>query len=462
MIPEYILQIRGFIKTKKVNRIIISEKFFDSVAFWQTAFKKSEADQAKLLDTIFELEQRNEGLLIKLNTTAILNENGDISPIKRKAPKENTHDSEAIRKRGRSSNMVIQVPNVTRLSFSKQIFALQQALQKRRKSHALAFNAVILCKEAETELLSTVTREFVHKQSTSPQTQSQTQSVREPSLNAVIKGVEVSFHLIHQALHKVPDIPKERPHKNQVVYYLVCLFESIMTGIAQYCAALSAQTSKENAQAKQKQRPSGRAKPQKPTKNNATQPVPDIQAQAGEYLTNLLCVMALSLDIARPDDQEIMEGFLFVALDRVGKMLALFVFNDFQLPLGPRSDIPAPDGLAAMRTESLSPENAQSEAKYLIMFLSRLLSVRSLSSESLNVRDHFFRARKSKLQKTLLRAVFGTEDPLFRESLTRPATPPPQEPSGRGKKRQEFSEWFTQELWQLIGWDLLASEFTSS
>ena len=42
------------------------EKFFDSVSFWKQAYEKSEAEQSKLQDRIFELEQRNQELAEKL------------------------------------------------------------------------------------------------------------------------------------------------------------------------------------------------------------------------------------------------------------------------------------------------------------------------------------------------------------------------------------------------------------
>lgn len=50
----------------------------DSVGFWQQAYEESEAEQSKLHDRIFELEQRNTSLLTKLRT-------GETLTTKRKA-----------------------------------------------------------------------------------------------------------------------------------------------------------------------------------------------------------------------------------------------------------------------------------------------------------------------------------------------------------------------------------------
>lgn len=66
IIPDYILHIRSHIAhAKDPHPVSLQNKFFDSVSFWQQAYEKSEAEQSKLLDRIYELEQRNTALLAK-------------------------------------------------------------------------------------------------------------------------------------------------------------------------------------------------------------------------------------------------------------------------------------------------------------------------------------------------------------------------------------------------------------
>jgi hypothetical protein len=57
-------------------------KYFESVAFWQQAYERSEAAQSKLLDRIYDLEQRNETLLAKSKPIAAAE--GTLEPMKRK------------------------------------------------------------------------------------------------------------------------------------------------------------------------------------------------------------------------------------------------------------------------------------------------------------------------------------------------------------------------------------------
>lgn len=62
---------RQFIKdTKDSYRDTSPEKYFDSVSFWQKAYEKSEAEQSRLLDHTYELEQRNAALVAKLKTNS--------------------------------------------------------------------------------------------------------------------------------------------------------------------------------------------------------------------------------------------------------------------------------------------------------------------------------------------------------------------------------------------------------
>jgi hypothetical protein len=80
------LQVRQFIKkTKDLGQVVATDKFFDSVSFWQQAYERSEAAQSKLQDQVHELNQRNEDLLAKLRVKGTTNGNGTLPANKRKA-----------------------------------------------------------------------------------------------------------------------------------------------------------------------------------------------------------------------------------------------------------------------------------------------------------------------------------------------------------------------------------------
>lgn len=92
------MKIRQFIKkTKDLDQVVVTDKFFDSVSFWQQAYERSEAGQSKLQDQVHELNQHIEGLLAKLHAKVTGNENESVPVNKRKAP--------AVGKNANSSNM---------------------------------------------------------------------------------------------------------------------------------------------------------------------------------------------------------------------------------------------------------------------------------------------------------------------------------------------------------------------
>lgn len=96
------MQIRRFIKkTKDLDQGVTTDKFFDSVSFWQQAYERCEAGQSKLQDQVHELNQRIEGLLAKLHAKVIGNENEIVPANKRKAPAvaKNANGSNMARKR---------------------------------------------------------------------------------------------------------------------------------------------------------------------------------------------------------------------------------------------------------------------------------------------------------------------------------------------------------------------------
>ncbi|KAF3028003.1 hypothetical protein E8E15_004506 [Penicillium rubens] len=465
-VKDYILQVRQFIKkTKELGQVVATDKFFDSVSFWQQAYERSEAAQSKLQDQVHELNQRNEDLLAKLRVKGTTNGNGTLPANKRKAlVGKDANSSNMARKRIKlAKSMEKNIPLMDDddsgeeedvLCLSRQLYTVQKALQRKANSsseaNSLAIDAVILCKSAEQKLIQTIQSESEMTE----QKPSQTEQPNIPDTDAVINGVTVAFHLTHKALHKMTGAENDMQYQGQVVYYLVCLFESTMTALTLHCTAISKQepTSKNTKSNGGPKSATQLVEQNKRTKENRS----PTQNEIASRLADLLCTMALSLNLTRTEDQEVMEGFLFLVLNRMGKMLALHVFHDLRLPMGICPGMSFPDGLEAMTDEGIMPNEAQLEAKYLVRLLDRMLNAGSHQSPPEESATRQFVANaQDRLQKTLLRAVFGPGDRLFREGLRRPHTPPPQVLDSQQIDQGKFSDWLTQELWRLVGWDVL-------
>lgn len=326
---------------------------------------------------------------------------------------------------------------MTALCLSRQLYTLQKVLQRRPNTNStvssLAAAAVILCKSAEQKLIHTVQYESMQTEQISSQLEAERSNA--PNNDAVFNGVTVAFHLVHKTLQKLTTTENGKRHQGQVTYYLVGLFESTMTAFTLHCTSISKKLNRS-------------------TKGKAS----NTDDEMASRLADLLCTMAISLDLSRTEDQEVMEGFLFLVLNRMGKMLSLHVFHDIRLPMGLCPGMTFPEGLEAMTDEGLMPIEAQLETRYLIRLLSRMLDAEShgLPLEPSAARQ-FVANAKDRLQKTLLRAVFGPDDHLFREALRRPQTPPPLD--SPPVEQEKFADWLTLELWRLIGWDVLRTVF---
>ncbi|CAG8032296.1 unnamed protein product [Penicillium salamii] len=449
---DYISEIRLFIKrSRELGHGGSLDKFFDSVSFWQQAYEESEARQSKLHDQVHDLQQKIDDLVGKLRAKHA--DGTEASQInKRKAPLprtgRDTGNLNSTTKRAKIPGSLSQrhiwmddddeSGDENALCTSRQLYTLQRALQRRSTSDSslgdLTAAAVILCKSAEQQLISAVQRESTPIQQSS--TQPKPDKSNAPDTDIILNGVILAFHLAHKALKKLAANAQSRQHQAQITYYLVGLFESCMTALTLHCTSISAQVE------------------QKKEKNTRC-----TESQLASHLADALYNMTLALDLTHTEDQDIMEGLLFLVLRRMGRMLALHVFHDIRLPMSVCPGMTYPEGLEAMADEGLMPTQAQVETRYLIRVLSRMLDIECDSSPKALASRQFIENVKDRLQKTLLQAVFGPDDHMFREILLRPQTPPPVNSSP--VEQEKFGDWLTQELWRLVGWDVLKSMFAS-
>ncbi|KAJ5620138.1 hypothetical protein N7510_004122, partial [Penicillium lagena] len=442
-IQGYFVQIRQSIKKDKDLQLTAPTKFFDSVGFWQQALEESEAEQSKLRDRIFELEQRNEGLAAKLRMGTVTDSMGNgLSTIGGR----DTTDGEPSRKRARTRKTtrgglppVLEDDELPKLetgtlSILRQLYALQKAMHKKTDSNNLATAAVMLCKVAERELLTAGQGEGSRPKNP------KLQETKQSELPTMINEVKLSFQHVERTLAKLPSTEDGKRCRGQVTYYLVCLFESTMTALTQRCNPIQLSSRK------QRLRTSTRMKAQV---SKQTLVAPTATDETPRYLTGLLYAMAQSLDLACSSDREVMEGFLYVFLERVGDILALSVDTN--------RGTPPPAACDGMRNEDISAPNVQVEGLYLAWLLEKMLALLTKPQSPCSATEHLITKAKDRLQRILRQAARGCESSQAQNTLIRPVTPPPQKVDCQSFNQQTFSDWFQQELWRLAGYDMLAS-----
>ncbi|KAL4785603.1 hypothetical protein BJX76DRAFT_346944 [Aspergillus varians] len=478
-VKEYILQSRQSIKVPKSAAEVFHppEKFFDSVSFWKQAYQKSEAEQSKLLDRIFELEQRNETLVAKLRPREEVPAEATIvqEPLKRKATRNQTTHKRAKTQLYTLGNLpsadIIEQLDSSREStvpFMRQSYLLQRALQKRTNNASIAQVAVVLCKTCEHELVGAVPQDIsMGKSKNGVLTPSQMSH-----LSLVLRGIESATSLLFQTLRKLSNHRDPGQEAKLLTYHVICLYDAIMKTLKRYCKTMPVYAAP--TRAADPIRPEytiqtrKRAAKQKNVSVETNTPS-EAEDEGVMQLASLLNRMVKSLDLACLEHQRLLEGFLYILLSRAGEFLCLFVFQDLQLQPDLRIDphkLSLPAALVDAKLDDKSLGAAEIEAKYIVWLLERALAVIDTCSKSLDSSPSENKSGKmqlissieARLQSTLVQAVFGA-DPEFGRPLERPAQPEGLDAESYIKSfptpELSIPEWYLQEVWQLLGWEVL-------
>ena len=346
-------------------------------------------------------------------------------------------------------------------------------LQRRPHKRGLVLAAAGVCEIASKEVLNASN----HLHGKAPVGQA---NAKPSALSTVLYGIDIVFGLVCQVLNKLSDTD-DRQSAGQVTYHTVCLFGNIAVLLQQNCKHRAERSGISNATTtnvnSQKKKQPAKSKKSKAGRDTEAAAPSDTEEDVAIQMTRLLAMMALSLDLSCATHQNLLEGFLFILLKRVGQLLCLFVFQDLHrrpdLKITGTLKFPLPQGLAeATADDDAAIKGAHEEAKHLVWLLERVLvfldaEPSSLSSLLLSsptdtqARVDFVSRIKERLQSTLLQAVFGTDDPLFNRSLQHSVRPNVLELDSLHRytqvAQQTVPDWFTQEIWRLLGWDMLAN-----
>ncbi len=194
-------------------------------------------------------------------------------------------------------------------------------------------------------------------------------------------------------------------------------------------------------------------------------------------LCKLVITMLLQLDPMESTHKEILEGYLYLLITRVGEVLKHFTIGDrpFGIEASDTTSIqnqhPRRGRHFKMSSAASEAEASEAQAPYLIWMLNRS---QPLSSAITNSPDHrrqvnmaqpdsspndLYEDARIRLQHTLVRAVFGEQAAASFE----PALKPPHNPSedelmtdfDKQNETADVSGWFKNEVWRLVGWDVL-------
>ena len=215
-----------------------------------------------------------------------------------------------------------------------------------------------------------------------------------------------------------------------------------------------------------------------PAKGGAA-PTPNPVA-AGLLVSHQLCrlfvTLMASLNTTISAHQKVMEGILFFLLDRVGRVLNVFVFGG---ETGSYHNKCLPETTTINGDTELEEEVIliEAEAPGLVWILEQAMTfirqhrnprvaagstaeTQQLQArpeeecimDRLSLADHV----QKKLQNTLLKAVFNEDAISFEDRLREPPNPGIYLNGQRPVANEEnVRDWFKQEVWRIVGWDVL-------
>lgn len=199
-------------------------------------------------------------------------------------------------------------------------------------------------------------------------------------------------------------------------------------------------------------------------------------------ITKLLCSVIDALDSKVELHKSLFEGFAYVVLKRLGSTLYLLIFGhargatiEEEIEAYNEEDEieDTANGLpTSSKADLLKP--AKLEAPYLIHLLTRIMNaapshldaavLTKSGSPKKAVKGSMKGAltinARERLQRTLIQCMFGEEegkDDEFHDCLKMPAMKDIVLPTPKVKE-PEVQEWFKDEIWRLLGWEILSRE----
>ncbi|KAF2030402.1 hypothetical protein EK21DRAFT_65450 [Setomelanomma holmii] len=460
--------------------------YLDLVGYWQDQCQRAQEECDRLRSINVRLERSNHQLAQRTNVDTDERPNTATSP-KRKAPASPSRSP----KRSRASQ-----PNEVEQSAAERQSgidhdydfldslgddgeALTEALYTTHQlCRAFAPNAEVLC-HSLVRTASSLTK-IIHSVAHSYEALSR-QGRRIPGAQSLgedrsdfAQALTVfarSFMSILVGTTKMMDLGQDDRLPSLIVCGLANMFRTVLVAIG-----TSARQTAESSARSQVSSKNGKARA-------SVTPKESLPARS---LAHLLTGLLGLLDKANVIHQQIFDAFVFLLLERVSTRLYYCTFGRYkgasiETDLVPPPEVTDVKGKTEQELQSLA---IHLEVKALVLILERAMGLaphhmnpisahskskspnrmgRTLSMKSLPSapKTRLSSVAKDRLQRTLVSCMYGSKaDDEFLDVLTKPM--PAMRigtPSNVAKiEDKDVEQWYKEEIWRLVGWDILARE----
>ncbi|KAL6711438.1 hypothetical protein ACN47E_004372 [Coniothyrium glycines] len=478
-VREYVSKLRGHVRRGQNPAFgLDADRYLDLAAYWREQYKTTEAECDRLRGINIKLERSNH-LLTNLSTPAIAS---DVIP---QSPKRKAATTSPARAQKKSK----PTQSATTQDIIEQDSEFLDTLgpEGRKLTEAL-FTTHGLCRASITEteklcysliqtssllgkVIFTVAQhhgELSHKGSRNT---AASLDRDKSDFSTALSICARAFMSVLIGLNKLTHAGPDDKLNSLVICELVGMFNHGLQAIevatrqsAQAIVKLPAESSK------------GKSKNSKSAIK---------ESAPARSVAHLLIGFLGLLDKTDADHQRLFDGFTFMLLDRAAKQLYYCTFGQHRSTcvednIMPPANAVSPEEIAKQDADALG---MRLEVKALVLILERAMGlapnhmnpqnvrstkgsdhpIRTLSMKNLPVvsRARLSPLAKDRLQRTLVACMYGSNtDDEFLDILTKPV------PTMRlgslpnvGKVDDaDVHEWYKQEVWRLVGWDILAKE----
>ena len=307
-----------------------------------------------------------------------------------------------------------------------------------------------------------------------------------PGFHGDSDHLKIAFNAISRAFQsllvgyaRVSNVPEGHQVQGQLVYAYVQIFEASTSLMDQFAKFEATRLVNEaSAQAARPSTSKGKAK------QTTEPPAKQKKIPTLTTLASFIAGMMSLLDAKTESHKPLFEALAYVLIEKLAGCLYTVVFGrprgstiEEEIAAAAQADeIEEADGEVKNKPEDVTIKAGRLEAPCLIQLLTRLMQVApahfgaavttktgkaKVAAKTAPSKDNLAITAKERLQRTLVNCMFGTEgvdeeDP-FLDCLQKPV-PSGSLPSVPILKEAEVQEWFKEEVWRLLGWDILSRE----
>ena len=298
------------------------------------------------------------------------------------------------------------------------------------------------------------------------------------SLPAALAAAGRSIRLLLIGSGRISQEQNTNGVAGHVIYAFAQMYGKLLDCLEMVSVAEVSKTTRDGFNSStQKRMPPSKAKSKQPKQTNIK------DHESLNLISKFLCGIIEALDPKVQAHKSLFEAFAYITLDKLGARLYLLVFGYARgTSIADEIAISSePDEIEDTTNDTASDLRAQQlkagklEAPYLIHLLTRIMNAAPAHLDAIvmtktgkpkqaskgSMKGAITISAKERLQRTLVNCMFGEEesavDDPFRDCLRMPtingkALPVPK------SEEPEVQEWFKEEVWRLLGWEILSSE----